>query len=94
MKIRPVVTEKALSDSKEGKYTFWVPASLNKSGIKEGIGKLFDVHVKSVKTANFRARVKKNYMGRKITVSARKKATVTLAEKESIDIFEEKKKKK
>jgi len=94
MRIKPVVTEKALADSKDGKYTFLVPSKFGKWEIKRVISYLFGVHVRNVRTIAYKAYTKKNYMGRKVSVSARKKAIVTLAANESIDIFEEKKNKK
>jgi len=92
MKIRPVITEKSLADSKEGKYSFWVDPGINKTGIRKLISELFGVHVKVVRTVRSVKRTTKNYMGKKKVIPARKKAIVTLAAKEKIDIFEEKKK--
>lgn len=81
MKIIPVLTEKSMALAKDGMYTFWVDYGFNKRDIKKAIEKLFDVHVTGVRTINLRG-------GRT------KKAIVTLAKDEKIDLFEEKGKKK
>lgn len=78
--IKPILTEKSLKLAKSGVYSFWLEPGIRKPEIKKLIGKIFDVHVVKVKTANFKDRIK------------RKKAYVTLAEKEKIDIFEVKQK--
>lgn len=92
MKIEPVITEKSLNLAKEGKYTFWVGKGLNKSQIKNLVEKLFDVNVVSVATINLRSEKKRTMTGEKRVVKPRKKAVVTLKEKEKIELFEESKK--
>jgi len=91
MKLEPILTEKSLKEAKRGNYTFWVGKALTKSQIKRLISEVFAVHVVKVKTANFKEEVKKSLWGRTHRVGARKKATVTLKEKEKIDLFETKK---
>lgn len=90
MKIRPVLTEKSLEAAKTGNYTFWVLPGMDKGEIKRAIESLFKVHAKSVRTMNFGASVRRNYQGKTQTIKARKKAIVTLAKDEKIDLFEEK----
>lgn len=94
MKLKPVLTEKSLKDAKEGKYTFWVGRELRKPQIRKTLSEVFGVHVTSVKTINYKARKKTNFLRKKVTMRARKKAFVTLAEKEKIAIFDEKGSKK
>lgn len=94
MKLTPILTEKSLSLAKSGWYSFWVPTSLNKGRIRKAIGEVFAVHVRGVKTLNFKKTVAKNFRGRLITKPARKKALVSLAEGEKIEAFETKGKKK
>ncbi len=91
MKIIPVLTEKSMSQAKEGFYTFFVGAGLTKNQIREAIERAFDVHVTSVHTMNFKKGLKKNSKGETVTLKARKKTIVTLAKDEKIDLFEEKK---
>mgnify|MGYP001560226511 CR=1 FL=1 len=91
MKIIPVLTEKSLHLAKEGKYTFWVEKNMTKREIRQVIDEIFGVKSLSVRTINVRGGVRKNVRGQKITTPRRKKAIVTLPEKEKIDLFEEKK---
>ena len=91
MTIKPILTEKGLSEAKKGKFSFYVQPGLNKFQIKGQISELFGVHVTSVKTANFKARMRKDVRGRNKKVSAKKKAIVTLRAKETIDLFDTKK---
>jgi len=90
MKLTAVLTEKSLSDAKGGCYTFFVNRVLDKGEIKKLIEGAFGVHVTGVKTAIIKGGIKKNVRGRTQTKKAFKKAWVSLAEKEKIDIFEEK----
>lgn len=86
--IRPVVTERSteLADD-AGKYTFIVHPSANKIEIKNAVQSLFEVKVKEVRTANFRGKLRRvgRSEGHK---AAYKKAVVTLAEGERIDVYE------
>ena len=86
--VRPVVTERSteLADDR-GSYTFIVNKDSNKIEIKNAIESLFDVKVRDVRTANYRGkwrRVGQSY-GQK---AAYKKAVVTLAEGQRIDVYE------
>lgn len=90
MKLTPVLTEKSLSDAKIGRFTFLVNRTLTKSEIRRVIEKAFSVHVTDITTANMKGGTRKNSRGKTQTQKAYKKAWVALAEKEKIDIFEEK----
>ena len=89
-KIKPVLTEKSLKQAKNGLYTFIVDFHLDKNITRTMIEKLFNVHVISIKSMNYRKSEKKNYKGIKQTKKAIKKVIVSLKDKEKIDIFEEK----
>ncbi len=91
MIIKPVITEKSLSEAKEGNYTFYVDRRLNKNQIKLLVESTFDVTVTKVRTLNVKGENKRNSLGKKKIIKPRKKAIVTLVEKDSIDLFEEKK---
>lgn len=91
MMLKPVITEKSLSEAKEGNYTFYVDKRLNKNQIKMLVESTFDVTVTKVRTINVRGESKRNHLGRKKIIKPRKKAIVALGEKDSIDLFEEKK---
>lgn len=90
MKLTPVLTEKSLKVAKDGKFSFWVIKSLTKNQIREQIEETFGVHVTSIKTINFKKETKRNFKRQLVTKGARKKAIVTLAKDEKIDLFEEK----
>ncbi len=91
--LQPVLTEKSLEEAKKGNYTFWVDKHLTKPQIKIKINEVFGVNVVKVRTLNVAGEIKKTIMGRKKIVKPKKKAIVTLKEKEKIDLFEEKKSK-
>ena len=83
--IRPVVSEKSYGLIDEGKYTFQVAPSANKTEIKYAIEHIFGVKVASVNTLNRpgkRKRTRFRWGQRKAT----KRAIVSLREG-SIDIF-------
>lgn len=81
----PVVTEKATAQSEQNKVVFKVRKDASKPQIKAAVEKLFDVKVESVNTLVRKGKVKrfKGTVGRQSDV---KKAIVTLAEGQSIDI--------
>ena len=76
--------------AKSGVYTFATGSRLTKNQIRELIDKLFNVHVKAIKSINYRSGTKKNFRGRKVVVKAYKKVMVSLADKEKIDLFTKK----
>jgi large subunit ribosomal protein L23 len=83
--IRPIVSEKSYSLIDQGKYTFEVDPTANKTEIKLAIEKIFGVKVASVNTINRQGKTRRTRFGmgkRKDT----KRAIVTLASG-SIDIF-------
>jgi len=89
---RPVITEKsaAMREAKN-RYVFRVNLRANKRQIKAAVEKLFDVKVKDVRTAVFRGKrsVVMNRAGRFEGYRSNwKKAYVTLAEGDSIDIVD------
>jgi large subunit ribosomal protein L23 len=89
---KPVITEKGatLKDS-SNRYVFRVDVRANKRQIKKAVEELFAVKVTDVRTAIYRGK-KAVVMNRKGRFEGYKpnwkKAFVTLAEGESIDIFD------
>ena len=65
--------------------TFWVPVNAHKFEIKHAIEGLFDVKVTNVNTIRQKGKIKM-FRGRPGVRPERKKAIVTLAEGQSIDI--------
>ena len=83
--VRPIVSEKSYSLIDQGKYTFEVDPTANKTEIKLAIEKIFGVKVASVNTINRQGKTRRTRFGmgkRKDT----KRAIVTL-KSGSIDIF-------
>ncbi len=92
MKLIPVMTEKSMNLAKAGKYTFWAETGFTKDELRALVEKTFDVHVKEIRTANYKLNKKRNFRGQTVTEPARKKFIVSLAEKEKIELFETKEK--
>jgi large subunit ribosomal protein L23 len=89
--IRPVVSEKSYAGIDANRYTFLVHPDANKTEIKEAIQKIWNVQVVSVNTINRKGKTRRrNTRGGVVkgTRAARKRAVVTLAEGDSIEIFE------
>ena len=85
--LRPVVSEKSYAGLELNTYTFLVDRRANKTQIKEAVQAIWDVRVVSVNTLNRRGKVKR----RRFTSGKRpdeKRAIVTLAAGDSIEIFE------
>ena len=81
----PVITEKSQIAKSEGKYTFKVDPKATKLEIKEKKKKIFNVKVTSIRTLNVKP--KKRRVGRYTGLTNRtKKAIVTLAEGQTIDL--------
>ena len=81
----PIITEKATLLSEFNQVSFWVPADANKFEIKHAIEGLFDVSVRKVNTLIQKGK-NKQFRGRAGRRSDRKKAIVTLADGQSIDV--------
>lgn len=90
--IKPIFTEKSLKLAKEGKYSFWVGRTADKSQIKSEVAKIFGVHVRAIRTINVKGEGGRNARGMKYATGTNKKAIVILNDKEKIDVFEETKK--
>lgn len=86
--LRPVVSEKTYALAREGRYTFEVASDANKVEIRAAIERQFQVKVKSVNTLWVRG--KQRRLGRLPMGHTRrwKKAVVSLAPGDTIDIFE------
>lgn len=88
---RPLVTEKSnFQSSKLNQYTFEVSTSATKAQIKDAVETLFEVKVARVNVINLPAKRTRRARSRRLKIrrSAVKKAVVTLAEGQSIDVFE------
>lgn len=85
--LRPIITEKTTLQGETGRYTFQVASGANKHRIKEAVEELFDVQVVRVNVRNMPG--KRRRFGRWLSrPSPWRKASVTLAEGQSIEFFE------
>ena len=83
---RPIITEKSMAGTANKCYTFEVAKDANKIEIAKAVEEIFGVTVKKVNTLNVkpkkkRVRIQQGYTRRW------KKAMVTIAEGETIEIF-------
>jgi large subunit ribosomal protein L23 len=83
--LAPVITEKATQLSEQNKVVFRVASDATKTEIAEAVENLFKVNVLKVNTINQKGKTKR-FRGRVGRRSDVKKAIVTLADGQSIDI--------
>lgn len=83
--LSPVITEKATLSSEHGQVTFRVSLTATKPEIKQAVEKLFDVKVLAVNTLRQKGK-RKSFRGRPGKRADSKKAMVTLAEGQAIDV--------
>ncbi|GEP07144.1 50S ribosomal protein L23 [Methylobacterium oxalidis] len=83
--VSPVITEKATNLTEQNKVVFRVAPKATKPQIKEAVEKLFDVKVTAVNTLVTKGK-KKVFRGLRGQRSDVKKAIVTLAEGDTIDV--------
>ncbi|MCC9709111.1 50S ribosomal protein L23 [Streptomyces sp. MNU76] len=84
--LKPVVSEKSYALLDEGKYTFIVAPDANKTQIKQAVQAVFSVKVTGVNTLNRQGKRKRTRTGFGQRAGS-KRAIVTLAEGDRIDIF-------
>ena len=88
--IRPVVSEKSYQLIETNVYTFIVHPDAAKPEIRNAIEEIFDVKVTSVNTLNRKGKATRNRRtGKACSRPDRKRAIVTVAEGDSIDIFKD-----
>ena len=88
---RPIITEKSnYQNSVLHQYVFEVARDATKAMVKDAVETLFDVEVTKVNIINVPAKRTRRAQSRRIAVRkiAYKKAVVTLAAEDTIDIFE------
>lgn len=95
--VRPVITEKALAENGRRRYVFVVHKDANKIQVKEAVEKLFTgaegqaLKVIAVNTLRVKGETKRFRTMKRMSVGRTpdyKKAIVTLAEGQSITLFE------
>ena len=88
--VKPLVTEKTMAlMQNENKVTVKVLESANKTEIKLAFERIFQVKVTDVKVLNQRAKETTRGTRYAGSISGFKKAVVTVAEGEAIDLFKE-----
>src|SRR5512140_3945199 len=88
---RPLVTEKASRQSgKLSQYSFEVAPNATRTMVKDAVETMFDVTVSAVNILNTPAKRGRRAKSRRLLVrkSGFKKAIVTLAEGETLELFE------
>lgn len=88
---RPVITEKSnYQNSELHQFVFEVASNATKPMVKEAVETMFDVDVLRVNIIRMPAKKKRSLRNRKIVSrrNAYKKAIVTLAPGDTIDVFE------
>ena len=83
--LRPVITEKSMMSSEGGKVVFTVPLSATKDDVKAAVEAIFNVKVEIVNTVTQAGKVKR-FRGYEGVRSDYKKAVITLAEGQNIDV--------
>ncbi len=88
--IRPIVSEKSYQLIESNVYTFLVHPSAAKPEIRGAIEEIFNVKVTKVNTLNRKGKTIRNRRTGKLgSRPSQKRAIVTLAEGDSIDLFKE-----
>jgi len=87
--LRPIVSEKSYRLLEDNVYTFEVHPGSSKPEIKDAVESIFDVDVLKVNTLIRKGKRKKNRRTNSWgSRPSRKRAIVTLAEGDSIELFE------
>ena len=87
--IRPIVSEKSYAGLESNRYTFLVSPDANKTEIKEAVQQIWNVRGLEVRTMNRKGKMKRTRLGLGKRPDV-KRATVTLAPGDTIEIFETK----
>ena len=83
---KPVITERSMMGAQDNKYTFEVAVDAGKIEIKKAIEQIFGVKVVRVNTLTVKPKTKRvRYVAGK--TRSWKKAIVTLAEGDTIEVF-------
>jgi len=89
MLIKPHITEKTVAETAKGKYTFVVDKLARKLDIKNAVEKMFGVKCVKIQTAMMHGKVYRT--GKRFRFAHKadwKKATVTVASGQKIELFD------
>jgi large subunit ribosomal protein L23 len=86
--LKPVISERSMSDAENKKYTFKVATDASKTEVKHALEEIFGVQITKVNIMNVKG--KKKRMGRNVGMTASsRKAIVTLAKgSKEIEFFQ------
>ena len=88
--VKPVITEKSMAAMQnENKVTIKVAGDANKTEIKLAFERIFQVSVEDVKVSNVKAKATTRGTRYHGSIQGYKKAVVTVADGEAIDLFKE-----
>jgi large subunit ribosomal protein L23 len=84
--VRPIITEKSMTGTNSGRYTFQVAKAATKQEIAQAVAESFKVDVVAVNTATVKGKVRK--VGKRVGKQTDwKKAVVTLAKGQRIERY-------
>lgn len=86
--LRPVVTERAMDDIADKKYTFKVRKTANKTEVKKAIETIFGVDVEKVNIINVNGKKKRQGMTEGRTADWKKAIIKLTADSKQIEFFE------
>jgi large subunit ribosomal protein L23 len=85
--ISPIVSEKSYASVQNKQYSFYIDPRVDKVEVRKAIEKIFNVKVLKVNTINMKPKPKR--LGKSSGYnSKKKKAIVTVSEKDKIEFFE------
>jgi large subunit ribosomal protein L23 len=86
--LRPVISEKSVMETERNNYTFAVARDANKFQIKAAIEQQFKVDVLDVRVLTVKPKHKRRGRRQMGTVPGWRKAVVTIADGQKIELFE------
>ena len=86
--LRPVISEKSVIETERNNYTFAVARDANKFQIKAAVEDQFKVDVLGVRVLTVKPKQKRRGRRQLGTVPGWRKAVVTIAEGQKIELFE------
>lgn len=84
--LKPVITEKATSQEKNGKYMFFVRRDATKIDIKSAFKHAYGVDVVSVNVMNTHGKVRQSKKGAMAKKGSFKKVVITTKAKKNVDL--------
>ena len=85
---RPIITEKSTVLQEQNKYVFEIMPRANKTQVREAVERAFEVSVTNVNIVMNAGENRRLRNGRWLRTSATKKAIVTVAPGQTIELFE------